>query len=184
MDKPVLFIQGGGEGAYEIDELLAISLQDALGPSYEVHYPRLDNEADPEYAVWKTQFAGEIAALPDGILLVGHSVGGAQLLKYLAEEPVAKPISGLYMIAVPALEEAGWNYAELRLPADVATRLRSIPHIFFYHSRDDQVVPFAHLALHARQFPQATIREADGRGHQYANDLSDVARDIMARETV
>ena len=55
--------------------------------------------------------------------------------------------------------------------------LKGIP-IFFYHSRDDDTVPFTHLAFHAEKFPQATIRESDGCGHQFNNDLSEVAADI------
>jgi len=39
-------------------------------------------------------------------------------------------------------------------------------------------VPFTHLALHAEKFPQSTIREFDGRGHQLNNDLSEVTADI------
>ncbi len=55
--------------------------------------------------------------------------------------------------------------------------LKTVP-IFFYHSRDDEIVPFEHLAMHVKKFPQATIREFDGRGHQFNNDLSEVAADI------
>jgi hypothetical protein len=40
------------------------------------------------------------------------------------------------------------------------------------------VVPFAHLALYAEKLPQASIHEFDGRGHQFDDDLSEVARDI------
>jgi hypothetical protein len=41
-------------------------------------------------------------------------------------------------------------------------------------------VPFAHLAIYAKKLPQATIREFDGRGHQFNNDLSEVAADIKS----
>jgi pimeloyl-ACP methyl ester carboxylesterase len=50
--------------------------------------------------------------------------------------------------------------------------------IFFYHGRNDETVPFAHLALYAEKFPKATIRVLDRRGHQLGNDLSEVAADI------
>jgi pimeloyl-ACP methyl ester carboxylesterase len=50
--------------------------------------------------------------------------------------------------------------------------------VFFYHSRDDEVVPFEHLALYQAKLPKATVREFDGRGHQFGDDLSEVARDI------
>jgi hypothetical protein len=38
MKKPVLFIQGAGEGAYTEDEKLAASLQAVLGTEYQVLY--------------------------------------------------------------------------------------------------------------------------------------------------
>ncbi len=43
MKKQVLFIQGGGAGAYEADGKLAASLQEALGAEYEVRYPQMPN---------------------------------------------------------------------------------------------------------------------------------------------
>ena len=58
-----------------------------------------------------------------------------------------------------------------------------IARIFLYHSRDDEVVPFAHLALYAAKLPQATIRQFDEGGHQIGNDLADVAEDITRAET-
>jgi uncharacterized protein len=39
-------------------------------------------------------------------------------------------------------------------------------------------VPFEHLALYAGRLPQATVREVEGRGHQFGDDLSEVAEDI------
>jgi hypothetical protein len=35
-----------------------------------------------------------------------------------------------------------------------------------------------HLAMYAEKLPQASLREFDGRGHQFNNDLSKVAADI------
>ena len=54
--------------------------------------------------------------------------------------------------------------------------------ITLYYSRDDEIEPFAHLALYAAVLPQATIREVDGRGHQFGNDLADIAEDVMREE--
>ncbi len=39
MKKQVLFIHGGGEGAYEEDKKMAAGLRDALGAVYEVRAP-------------------------------------------------------------------------------------------------------------------------------------------------
>ena len=183
MRKYVLFIHGAGDGAYEEDGLLVASLQNALGSDYEVRYPRMVNEDSPEYADWKAQIASELAALDGEVFLVGHSVGGSVLLKYLSDERVERSIAGLFVIAAPHWgEDEFWRWDEVQLPPDVAAKLANIRRIFLYHSRDDEIVPFAHLALHAANLPHATIREVDGRGHQFRNDLADVAEDMMRAE--
>jgi predicted alpha/beta hydrolase family esterase len=184
MKKYVLFIHGAGEGAYEEDGFLAASLQKSLDSAYEVRYPKMVNEESPEYADWKAQIASELAALDGEVILVGHSVGGSVLLKYLSNAPVERPVAGLFLLAAPYWgEDEFWSWDEVRLPQDVSAKLSGIPRIFFYHSRDDEIVPFAHLALYAAKLPQATIREFDGRGHQFGNDLADVAEDITKAET-
>ncbi len=167
MKKQVLFIQGGGAGAYAIDEKLVISLQHALGAEYDVVYPHMPDEDDPQYEGWAAQISEEQAALGDRAIIVAHSVGGAVLLRHLSEAKIDKPIAGIFIIAAPYWGAEDWQAG---LPAGLP--------VFLYHSRDDRVVPFAHLAQFAGKFPQATIREFDGRGHQFNNDLSEVAEDI------
>lgn len=69
----ILFIQGGGQGAYDADQKLAADLQDSLGAGDEVRYPKMPNEDDPAYERWKGRLAKEIAA-PEGSIIVAHSV--------------------------------------------------------------------------------------------------------------
>jgi len=71
MTKQVLFVQGGGEGVHdEWDNKLVESLQRELGTDYEIGYPRMPNEADPKYSLWKTALKKEFAKLADGAILV------------------------------------------------------------------------------------------------------------------
>ena len=179
----ILFIQGGGEGAHDVDALLVASLQRALGAGYEVRYPRMAGESEPDMQNWKAQIATELEALEGAVTLVGHSVGGATLLKYLSEERVEKPIAGLFLLAAPSWDEKNWNFDDLKLPQDLATKLALIPRIFLYHNRDDEIVPFAHLALHAARLPRALVRESKKGGHQFGNDLANVASDIKRYNT-
>jgi predicted alpha/beta hydrolase family esterase len=178
MTKYVLFIQGGGQGAHDEDAVLAASLRECLGAEYHVLYPQMPNEASPDMQAWQSRIAAELVSVPGEVILVGHSVGAAVLLNYLSEEKVAKPIAGLFLLAAPSWDEEDWNFDDLKLPADLAAKLSGIPRVFLYHCRDDEVVPFAHLALHAARLPHATVRAGDRGGHQFGNDLTAVARDI------
>jgi hypothetical protein len=185
MTKHVLFLHGAGAGAFEEDGLLVASLQNALGGAYDVHYPNMPEEDSATYADWKARIERALAPLDGDVMLVGHSVGSSVLVKYLSEQPLDKPISALFLLATPYWgADEFWTWDEARLPEDVAAKLASIPRIFLYHSRDDAIVPFAHLALYAAQLPHATIRAFDGRGHQFGNDLAEVAEDIRSAETI
>lgn len=180
MKKQVLFIQGAGDGAYEEDGALVQSLRDKLGAEYEVHYPKLPNDGDAEYAAVQARISSALAALDGPVILVGHSAGGAALVKYLSEVAVVNPIGGIFLVAVPYTGAGGWQLDDGALREDFAARLPQGVPIVFYHSRDDQVAPFEHLSLFANKLPQATIRAFDGRGHQFGNDLSEVAADIKS----
>ena len=127
MKKQVLFIQGGGEGAYAEDADLAASLQDALGTEYDVIYPHMPGEDDPQYEAWAAQIAQERALLGDKAIIVGHSVGGAVLLRYLSEEKIDRPVAGIFIIAAPYWGAEDWQ-------ADLPEELP----IYLYHSRDDE----------------------------------------------
>jgi predicted alpha/beta hydrolase family esterase len=75
--RQLLFVQGGGAGTHdEWDNALVDSLTRELGPGYEIRYPRMPDEGDPSYATWKPTLESEIAALDDGAIIVGHSIGG------------------------------------------------------------------------------------------------------------
>jgi predicted alpha/beta hydrolase family esterase len=178
MKKQILFVHGGGEGAHAEDEKMAASLREELGAEYDVYSPKMPNEDSPEYGAWKDKIAKDLASMDGEVILVGHSFGASILLKYLSEEKLENPVAGLFSIAAPFWGAEDWEVSEYALEKDFASKLPEGLPMFFYHSRDDEWVPFAHLALYAEELPMATFREFDGQGHQFNDDLSEVARDI------
>ena len=178
MTQRILFVHGGGEGAHEADEKLAKSLQGALGNPYEVRHPEMPDEDAPEYGAWKYRIAEELAGMDGDVILVGHSLGASILLKYLSEENPETAVSGLFLVATPFWGAEDWEVDEYALDKNFATDLPEGLPIFFYHGRNDEVVPLTHLAFYESKLPRATFRRLDGRGHQFGDDLSEVARDI------
>lgn len=178
----VLFVQGAGSGAHAEDQALAVSLESLLGAGYHVRYPAMPDEDDPDYARWKPVIARALDDAHGGMFLVAHSAGGPMLLRYLAEERVPG-IAGLFLVASPWLgpggwSSDGWNLDVLLSQVKFTSQVTDSTPVFLYHSRDDEVVPFAHLALYAKGLPHATLRTFEGRGHQLGDDLTEVARDI------
>lgn len=180
MANQVLFVHGGGDGAYDDDAKLVTSLRGTLGADYVVRYPRMPNEADPDYASWKNVIAGELAAMGSGAILVGHSIGASVVIRAVVDGSIGQSLAGVFLVAAPFwYDHDFWRWDEVKLPANAAERIPSGVPVFLYHGRQDEVVPFSHVEMYAQALPQATLRSLDGRNHQLNDDLAEVARDIL-----
>ena len=175
----LLFVQGGGRDTHDAwDDKLVASLGQALGPAYTLRYPRMPDEADPDPGTWKTAIARELSKLRDGVVLVGHSIGAAILVDYLADGTLTRRLAGVFLIATPFIGNGGWPSEDLRPTRQAAGALHDGPPLYFYQGGDDETVPASHVDLLAKAFPQATIRRLEGRNHQLDDDLSEIAHDI------
>ena len=147
-------------------------------------FPKMPNESDPDYKRWNKDIDRRLARINREIVLVGHSVGGTILLKYLSEETISLPVTGLFVLAAPYVNaDENWQDDASALKPDFGSRLSSIRHISLYHCRDDEVVPFDHLALYAAKLPQATTRGFRSGGHEFRDVLSKTATDIRRLKT-
>jgi predicted alpha/beta hydrolase family esterase len=179
--KQVLFIQGGGKGVHDQwDNKLVDSLRRELGPEYDVRYPRMPNEADPSYTLWKAALAKEIANFDADAVLIGHSVGGTMLINALAETPPSRKLAGIFLIAAPYVGPGGWPSGEIKPTSNLAARLPAGTPVYLYHGSDDDTAPFAHLDLYAKAIPGAIVHQLPGRNHQLNDDLAEVAAGVRA----
>ncbi|MGW5668333.1 alpha/beta fold hydrolase [Micromonospora sp. NPDC003776] len=179
--RQVLFIQGGGAGVHdEWDEKLCDSLRRELGEGYEVRYPRMPDEDDPSYTRWSAAIRRELAALEDGAVVVGHSVGGTILVNALAERSPERKPGTIVLIAAPFVGAGGWPGDEFELPDDLGARLPHGVPVHVFHGLGDETAPPSHADLYARAIPQAQLHRLPGRDHQLDNDLSEVARTVRA----
>ncbi|HEY4653757.1 MAG TPA: alpha/beta fold hydrolase [Cyclobacteriaceae bacterium] len=179
MTRPVLFIHSGGsQGPHEGSSDLVSYLRAGLSKDHVVLYPKMPDPEHPEYDLWKLTIQRELSALEQAIILVGHSLGGSVLLKYLSEEPCDKSIAGLFLVAPPYWGKKDWKVDEYVLLNDFDARLPEIPRIFLYHSRNDEVVPFRHLIHYADKLPNSIGRAFENRGHLFSTGLPELVNDI------
>jgi len=179
--KQVLFIQGAGAGTYDAwDNKLVESLQRELGRDYEVRYPRMPHEEDPDSAQWRAAIEREVQSLAAGAVVVGHSAGGATLLSCLCQRQLARPLSGVVVVSAPFMGEGGWSSGDMEIPRDLGAQLPDGLPIHFFHGSQDEVVPDEHLALYARAAPRAHIHGLPGRDHQLDSDMREVANVILS----
>jgi predicted alpha/beta hydrolase family esterase len=178
--QPVLFIQGAGSmHAPEGSGRLAAYLARELGTGYRVIAPEMPDADNPHYQPWRDRIDQQLETMDEEMILVGHSLGGSVLLKYLAEGSYRTPVRGLFLVSVPSWGPDGWAYDEYAAPPDVGSRLPP-SRIFLYHSRDDPEVPFTHLGYYQDTIPTATARPIDGSQHSFVDGLPTLVDDIKS----
>jgi pimeloyl-ACP methyl ester carboxylesterase len=182
--RTILFIQGGGGTNVhdEWDNKLVESLRREVGDGYEVRYPRMPDEGDPSYAKWAPAIGKEIAALSNGAVVAGHSIGGTMLIHALTEQPPEARLAAIILLSAPFVGEGGWPGEEFTLGRDLGGRLpRDVP-VQLFQGLADETTPPAHADLYHSAIPQAEVHKLPGRDHQLNNDLGEVAKAIGALE--
>jgi uncharacterized protein len=174
----IVFIQGGGAGAHEADAKLARSLGLELGDEFPVDFPMMPDQGDPDYDRWQPVIAEAISRASAPAVVVGHSLGGYFLIRYLSSERIEAPIAAVCIIAAPFPSgDPDWVFEGFELPDRFGERLPEDAAVLLYASEDDDTIPFAHRDLYAAAIPGAVKRTTFG-GHQLGNDLAMVADDI------
>ncbi|MCI0479922.1 alpha/beta hydrolase [Candidatus Uhrbacteria bacterium] len=158
------------------------TLDVALGDGFEVFLPRMPNANDATYPEWKMLFAKYLPLLDPGALLVGHSLGGVFLAKYLSEEPVPHRVAATFLVAAPFWPSGDRPTGGFDLPPSLALFARQGGEVFLYHSRDDEVVPFADVERYRHALPHAHVRIGEGRGHYNAPEFPELMEDIKGFE--
>jgi len=179
MKKNILFIQGGGYGGYEADKELVASLQKLVGNEYHINYSEIVSDESVSDYRWSEQIGTKISNIKSEVILVGHSFGASMILKYLSENYVNKSIKGIFLVATPFWDGNEEWQAGFKLQEDFAFKLPVKVPIYFYHCLDDEEVPFSHLDHYKQKLTKATFREVKSGGHQFNNDLTIVANDII-----
>ena len=122
-----------------------------------------------------------IPFLNENVSLVGHSLGALFLAKYFSEERFPKKVRAAFLVAAPynRANDAP-SIAEFVLPDSLALLEQQVGKIFFYHSKDDPIVPFSELAKYQKALPSATARVFDDRSHFNQETFPELVVDIKS----
>ncbi len=156
------------------------NLDKTLGENYDVIFPEMPNKINAKYAEWKIFFEKFIPLLESELILIGHSLGGTFLAKYLAENNFPKKIKGLFLIATPFDKGNDYSLGDFALPADLNQLANQPEKTFLYFSQDDPTVPFSDLKSYQTNLPKAVTRTFTDRGHFYQEEFPEIINDIKS----
>lgn len=142
------------------------TLPEKMGNDVEVLLPQMPNNTNARYEEWKIWFERMMPFFSEHIILVGHSLGGIFLAKYLSENTIPRTITATILIAAPFddenIEESLIDFA---LPVSLEKFVKQSKNIFLIHSKDDPVVPFDQLRKYQQALPNAKEIVFNDREH-------------------
>ncbi|MDB5195351.1 MAG: hypothetical protein JWO84_535 [Parcubacteria group bacterium] len=156
------------------------SLAEKLGDKWDVHLPQMPSKFNAKYLEWSIWFEKVIPYLRDEIILIGHSLGGIFLAKYLAEHELPIRVKATFLIAAPFdTRDTDYTLSDFTLSA-LEPLTKHAGKLYLYHSKDDPVVPFSAFEAYRELLPTATTRVFEDRGHFMQESLPEILEDIRS----
>jgi uncharacterized protein len=142
------------------------ALASDLGEGFEVLIPKMPNTTNVRYEEWKIWFERCIPFLQDGVILIGHSLGGIFFAKYLSENTFPKKITATILVGSPFSDTSTVeSLKDFTLPKSLKKFSDQSEGIYLVHSKDDPVVPFSETALYQQVIPDVKIVSFEKEGH-------------------
>jgi len=153
--------------------------EEKLGKRFEIFTPKMPNKENAKYAEWKIWFEKLIPFLNDDAALIGHSLGGLFLIKYLSESLFPKKIKALILIAAPySGKNNKYNLDTdfLLNDNDLDGVTNQVNNFYIFHSTDDKVVPFTDFEIYKKKLPGAISASFNNRGHFNTENFPELIR--------
>lgn len=134
-------------------------LDKKLGANFEVIRPKMPLADNAQYEEWKINFERHFPFLRNNLILIGTSLGGIFLAKYLSENKFPKKIKAVYLIAPPYDNTLPGEdlVGGFKLKADLSLIEKNCKNINLLFSEKDDVIPVAHAYKYYNQLKLANL---------------------------
>jgi len=134
-------------------------LKEKLGNNFVIIRPNMPLKENARYKEWKIHFERYFPYLKNNIILIGNSLGGMFLARYLSENKFPKKILSLYLIASPfddnlPTEGLGGGF---RLKSSLSKIEKQCEAIHLLYSKNDNVVPIYHAKKYKNKLKNAKL---------------------------
>lgn len=134
-------------------------LENKLGKKFEIIRPRMPLQDNAKYKDWRIAFERYLPLLRHNFILIGSSLGGIFLAKYLSEHKLSKKALSVYLVCAPfdgtlSTEDLVGGF---RLKADLSLIERNCKNLHLLFSKDDDIVPASHAEKYRKKLKKAHI---------------------------
>jgi predicted alpha/beta hydrolase family esterase len=139
----------------------------------------MPNAQDARYLEWKIWFEKIIPILNKEVILIGHSLGGIFIVKYLSENKFSKKIKTTLLVGTPYNTPTRHPLVDFVITNPLDNFIKQAGKIVMYHSKDDQIVPFSNLEYYRKEIPNADFRIFKNRGHFNTESFPELVKLII-----
>ncbi|MCB9805778.1 alpha/beta hydrolase [Candidatus Nomurabacteria bacterium] len=192
----ILFIHGGMTFKTQADYLEYLSkfksiyleekvtwsgkyLSDSLGNKFRVIRPNMPLKDNAKYEDWKIFFERHLPLLNKNYILIGNSLGGIFLAKYLSENKLKNKAKAVYMIAPPFDNTLSGEdlVGGFKLKSNLSLIHKNSDKIIFMFSTDDDCVPISHAEKYRKKLPESEINiYKNKKGHFQVSTFPEIVK--------
>lgn len=144
-------------------------LEKKFEKKFEIIRPRMPLQDNAKYRDWKIVFERYLPFLKGDFILIGSSLGGIFLAKYLSEHNLPKKALSVYLVCAPfdgtlSTEDLVGGFT---LKADLSLIEKNCKNLHILFSKDDNIVPASHAEKYRKKLPKAHIVVYEGKGGHF-----------------
>jgi predicted alpha/beta hydrolase family esterase len=165
--------------AWWIDEFF----KQNLGHNFDIIKPRMPLQDNAKYTEWKIHFEKYIPYLKNNLILIGSSLGGIFLAKYLSENKFPKKILSTFLIAPPYDNTLPGEdlVGGFRLKSDLSLLEKNSKNLYLMFSKDDETVPISHAEKFRKKLKNANFIIYESKnGHFRISEFPEIVEIIQA----
>ncbi len=134
-------------------------INEELGKKFQIIKPRFPLQENAKYKEWKIVFEKYIPYLKMNSILLGGSLGGIFLAKYLSENKFPKKLLSVYMICPPFDNTCPQEdlVGGFKLKSDLSLIEKNCKDVTLMFSADDEVVPVSHAEKYRNKLKNSKI---------------------------
>ena len=130
-----------------------------LDRNFEIIKPSMPLPDNAKYGDWKIHFERYFPYLKNNIILIGMSLGGIFLAKYLSENKFPKNILSTYLVCPPFDDTLNGEdlVGGFKLKSDLFLLEKNSKKLYLLFSKDDDIVPVSHAKKYKSKLKNAKI---------------------------